>query len=440
MNNPTKKKLLGLLLSLCMAANLPVSARADGVSPSVTLDGKTLTVKGYDSPAYSVNTNAEQLDDKGNKFTAVTQTVGGDASNWNARLIWHSGEAVPTLYLKNFIVDAYNEQTSQWQKTNTAAIAIPAGQPTRIVITGGNSQLKTRFGITYKSNLEIKSEGSAKLSIWNRSSAITSDSATGCALTLDANLDLFVQSYHDASSHILQTNQADLTVNGGNIKIYTDDEKSLFGIVTRSSGNIIINGGNLDVTSSIGAAPANGTIQSSGKLIISGGTIKATAKAATALYAKNGIEINGGLIDILSPYYGINAGTPDSPADIAIHGGTLKISAQRAFFTHPVLGEGVFAYAGADEASAKTYDGTYTPMARQPWMLTSNDPQQAKTEPTTVPVTESTAAPTEAPTAPPAKNPNRGIDPRVILWVAAAGAIGLIGLLVTLIVFKFKKS
>lgn len=433
-----KNKFISLLLSLCMAACLSINAKADAPSASVTLAGKTLAVKAYDTPAYSVNTNAERLDAKGNKFTAVIQEIGGDANNWNAKFVWHSGDTVPTLYLKNFIVDEYNEQTSQWKDTKTTAIAIPAGQPTKIVIAGEASQLKTRFGIHYKSNLEIKSEGSAKLNIWNLSSAIVGDS--NCALTIDANLDLFVGSYYDTNSHILQTNQADLTINGGNIKIHTEEEKSLFGIVTHSSGNIIIGGGNLDVTSSIGAAPANGSIRSSGKIVINGGAVKATAKSTVPLYAKKGIEINGGSVDILSPYYGINAGTPDSPADIVINGGTVKIAAKNAFFTHPVLGKDVFAYAGADEASAKTYDGTYTPMAKEPWMLISNDPQQAKTEPTTAPATEPTAAPTEAPTAPPANNPNRGIDPRVMLWVAAAGAVGLIGLLVTLIVFKFKKS
>lgn len=428
-----KKRILGLLLSLCMAASLSITAKADAPTASVTLSGKTLTVKAYDSPAYTVNTNAERLDTKGNKFTAVIQEISSDANNWNAKLVWNSGDTVPTLYLKNFIVDEYNEQTSLWKDTATTAIAIPAGQPTKIVITGGTSQLKTRFGITFKSNLEIKSEGSAKLNIWNLSSAIVG--GPNSALTLDANLDLLVQSYYDANSHILQTNAADLTINGGNIKIHTDDEKSLFGMVTHSAGNIIINGGNLDVTSSIGAAPSNGSIRSDGKITINGGTVRATAKASVPMYAKDGIEINGGLVDILSPYYGINAGTPDTPADIAINGGTVKISAKQAFFTHPVLGEGVFAYAGTDETSAKTYDGTSTPLAKEPWMLISNDPQQLRTEPTTVPTTQPTAAPTE----PPVKNLSRGIDPRMILWVAAAGAVGLIGLLVTLIVFKLKK-
>lgn len=428
--NVMKKRILGLLLSLCVAASLSITAKADAPAASVTLAGKTLTVKAYDTPSYSVNTNADRFDTKGNQYTIVTQEIGGDANNWNAKLVWHSGDTVPTLYLKNFIVDEYNEQTSQWRKTSSTAITIPAGQPMRILLDGA-CQFKTHFGIVYNSDLEIKGDG--KLNIWNLSSAIVGGAKS--ALTVDANLDLFVQSYYDANSHILQTNGANLTINGGNIKIHTADENSLFGILTHSSGNIIINGGNLDVTGSIGAAPANGSIRSDGKIIINGGTVKATAKASVPMYAKDGIAINGGLVDILSPYYGINAGTPDTPADIAINGGTVKIAAKHAFFTHPVLGEDVFAYAGADEASAKAYDGTSTPLAKEPWMLISNDPQQLRTEPTTAPTVEPTAAPTE----PPVKNLSRGIDPRVIFWVAAAGAVGLLGLLLTLIVFKFKK-
>lgn len=429
-----KKRILGLLLSLCLAASLLITANADAPAVSVTLAGKTLTVKAYDSPAYTVNTDTQVRDSKGNIFTAVTQGS-GDATNWNAKLVWNSGESFPTLYLNNFIADEYNEQTSQWRKTDSTAISIPAGQPMRIVLEGV-CQFKTHFGIVYNSDLNIQGDG--KLQIQNLYGAIFSDTI-GCSLTLDANLDLFVTAYYDANSHILQTNAADLTINGGNIKIHTDEETSLFGIRTHGSGNIILNGGNLDVTSSIGAAPSNGSICSDGKIIVNGGTVKATAKASVPMYAKDGIEINGGMVDILSTYYGINAGTPDNPADIIINGGTVKIAAKNAFFTHPVLGEGVFAYAGADETSAKAYDGTSTPLAKEPWMLISNDPQQLRTEPTTAPTAEPTTAPTVAATDPSVKT-SSGIDPRVILWVAAAGAVGLLGLLTTLIVFKFKKS
>ena len=438
-----QNRILSLLLTLCLAVCLPINANAATVSASVTLAGHTLSVKAHNSPAY---------------FTNAKDTH-PNAENWNAKLIWNSGEDLPTLHLKGFAVNDAKQ----------TGIGIPAGQPMRIVIAA-DSQINAQFGIIYKSDLEIVSEGDAKLTIHCRSSAITSEIATGCKLTIDANLDLLVEAYYDASSHILQTNKADLTINGGNIKVSTDDEQSLFGIVTRHSGNIIINGGNLDVNSSIGAAPANGSIHASDKLIINGGTVKATAKASTPLYAKKGIEISGGLVEINAPNYGINAGTPDFPADVAIKGGTVKITAQRAFFTYPILGEGVFAYAGADETSAQTYDGTLTALAKEPWMLISNDPNlQKESEPSQVPsstiptelTTEaSTSAPTSAPTTaptefpssapsePPSTMPTETTDTKtpaispnapLLLWLATVCVMALLGILITLIAFPRKK-
>ena len=440
-----RNKFICLLLSLCLAVCLPINVKADAVSASVTLAGQTLTVTTQDAPAYFTNVKDEKP----------------NTENWSAKLIWNTGEDLPTLYLKGFSADDAKQ----------TGIVIPAGQPMRIVISE-DSQIKANFGILYQSDLEIKSEGDAKLTIDCLSGAITSGIATGCKLTVDANLDLFVKAYCDASSHILQTNKADLTINGGNIKISTDDEKSLFGIVTRNSGSIIINGGALDVTSSIGASPANGSVHASDMLIINGGTVKATAKAATPLYAKKGIRITGGLVEINAPNYGINAGTAEAPADIAIQGGTVKIAAKRAFFTYPILGEGMFAYAGADEVSAKIYDGSYTALAKDPWMLISNDPNlekptestQAPTEtiptelttaaptvvPTTAPTTFPAAVPTEVPAAPSTAAPvststetpvtgNAFTTSQLLPWLAVAGAMGLLGIVITLISFKRKK-
>ena len=454
-----RKRIQNLLLAFCLAIYiLPISTRAATVSASVTLAGKTLKVSGYNTPAYWANNDGE-----------------ASAEKWNAKLICNSGEEIPTLYLNGFVIDEYNDDTAIWQNTSTTAIAIPSDQPTRIVITGEDSQISTPFGITYHSNLEIISEGDAKLNIRNRYSAISSGTAVGCSLILNANLDLFVETYYDTISHILQTNKADLIINGGNIKISTYEEKSLFGIVTRNSGNIVINGGSLDVTSSIGAAPTNGSVSAADKLIINDGTVNATAKASVPLYGKKGVEIGGGSVEITSPYYGISAGTPDEPADITIKGGTVKITANRAFFTHPVLSEGVFAYAGADEETADIYDGTLTALAKEPWMLISNDPSlekateptQESTEPTdmstvptevttapteaptvtptTAPTTAPTAAPTTAPTESPtiapteAANPDSGKTSPLLVWTIVIGAIGLVGIIVTLVAFPRQK-
>ena len=74
-----KKRILGLLLTLCLVACLlPVTAMADNVSASVSVGGKALKITAFDSPVYTVNAQAEVLDTEGNKFTADIQNVSND--------------------------------------------------------------------------------------------------------------------------------------------------------------------------------------------------------------------------------------------------------------------------------------------------------------------------------------------------------------------------
>jgi hypothetical protein len=125
----------------------------------------------------------------------------------------------------------------------------------------------------------------------------------------------------------------------------------------------------------------------------------------------------------------------------------------------------VFAYAGTDESSAKVYDGSFTALAKEPWMLISNDPKlQKETEPTQAPSTTptelTTAAPTVAPTTAPTTLPTTvptesptgattetltevpGAEntlSRLLPWLAVASAVGLTGIVTTLLVFRRKK-
>ena len=467
-----KKRILGLFLVICLAMSLlPVVAMADEAAASVTVGGKTLKIKGYDAPAYSVNTPMEVLDTGDNKFTAIGQAVTTDAENWNAKFVWNTGDTAPTLYLKGFKFDDYNAESGKWKAryqadredpdkkdaaTNGTGISVPAGQPLNIVITGEDSLIQTRFGITYKSNLNIKSEGEAKLTIHNLSSAITSDTTKGCALTVDANLDLWVKSlYNTANSHILQTYEADLTINGGNIKVDTESNgQGIFGITARGSGNIIINGGNITATSAVGTAPTNGTIHSLDQIIVNGGTLNLTAKQAVPMYAKKGIIINGGYVNIFGPYYGINAGTKDNPADVEINGGTLEITAERAFYNYPKLGPNVKAYAGANKENCEVYDGTSTNLAKQPWMIISSEKLDiVVTEPTleggerpyvpTEPATTATSpsAPSTAATTPTENTQNTDSGSNdTILWIVIAAVVVVAGAAVVLIVVKRKKA
>ena len=468
-----KKTILSTLLILCLLVGLlPITAMAANGTASVTLGNHTLQISAYDKAAYSVNTTAEVLDTADNKFNITMQTsTGASEDNWNAKLIWKSGDAAPTLYIKGFKVDDYNSASTKWRaryqseadrndpkKKDSAAlttgITIPKNQPTTIVITGEDSLIQCRFGITYNSALTVKSEGDAKLTMNNLSSGISSVDTSGQPLTLNANLDITVQSYYNsAHSYMIQTNKADLTIEGGNIKVDTPTNNFILGITTRNSGDIHIKGGKITATSSVGVAPTNGTIHANGQIIIDGGELDVTAKFAVPLYATKGITINGGKVNVLSPYYCINAGNADNPADIAINGGTVIVTGQNAFFKAPKLGPNVTAFAGASEESAEPYDGSDTKLSQKPWMIISSEkieiatteaptqPILIVTTPTTEP-TQPTTAPTQATIA--TNGQNNASDSNAgnnsILLVAIAAVVVIAGAAVVVIITKRRKA
>lgn len=473
-----KKRILSLLLIICLAMGLlPVVALADAPSAKVMVAGKTLAVSAYDAPAYSVNTSIEVLDTDDNKFTVVEQTLAGASEeNWNAKLVWKTGDTAPTLYLKGFQVDDYNEATEKWRARYqneadrkdpekkdfgalTTAISIPTKQPTNIVITGEDSVVKCRFGITYKSDLNIKSEGESKLTIHNLSSAITSDigeAKSGYALNINANLDVSVESYYNsATSHIIQTYKADLTIEGGKINIDTPATKYLVAIYARDGGNVHIKGGTISAVSAVGTGGINGTIQADkGKVTIDGGDLKLMPKYSLGIYAKEGIEINGGKLYVLSPYYAVNAGTTKEPGEFLVNGGTVEFEAQQCCNVAPKLGAGVTAYVGANKENCELYDGTSITQAKKPWMIISNEKLDiVVTQPTEegglkpyVPTTPATTAttPTES-VAPTGANgtadaTNDGGSNSLVLWIVVAAVVAVAGAAVVLIVVKRKKA
>ena len=372
------KKFFALLLALClMLCLLPVAVLADGVSATVEFGSCDCKLTAYDTPVYTVNQSKEVYDTEGNLFDSWSQTTAGaSAENWNAKFEWKTGEAGPTLTLKGFKMDDFNNTTGKWkansdgQKTPgtaaapakaaaTYAISLPSGIPMTVLITGEDSLLECKFGITYHGNTTITSEGVSKLVINGISSGISSNGTEGATLTLkNANVDVSVQSYYNSAfSHIIQTYKADLTIDGGNVKVDTPAEKSIFGIMARDGGNVIIKNGTIQATSAVGTSSTNGTIHASaGKVIIDGGDITLTPKAALGIYGKEGVEINGGKLFIQSYYYGINAGTKDAAADIVINGGTVEIvSSDGAFYKAPVLGPKMAGQGGRNKDSADNY-------------------------------------------------------------------------------------
>lgn len=399
------KRFFALLSVFCLVlCLLPAAVLADGTLATVEFGSYDCKLTAYDTPVYTVNQSKEVYDTEGNRFTSWNQTAtGASAENWNAKFEWKTGEAGPTLTLKGFKMDDFNNTTGKWkagsdgQKTpgtaaapakaaGTYAISTPSGVPMTILITGEDSLVECKFGITYHGSTTITSEGAAKLVISGMSSGISSNGTAGAALTLkNANLDVSVQSYYNSAfSHIIQTYKADLTIDGGNVKVDTPSEKSIFGIVARESGNVIIKSGKVQATSSVGTSSINGTIHAGGgKVIIDGGDITVTPKAALGIYGKDGVEINGGNVFIQSNYYGINVGTKEESADILINGGKIEIaSSNGAFYKRPILGSKMDGQAGNSKSSTAAYDAD---QYKDHYVLLADDGSAVLPPPPTVP-------------------------------------------------------
>lgn len=460
------KKIIGLLLALCLVVGLlPITALAANGQATVKFGFSSHRLSGYDIPIYTKNASEEVKDTTGATFTRWYQAVkDANEENYNAKIVWHSGDEGPTIYLRGFKFDEINNETSAVYAKNstqvqTYGITTPKGVPSTIVLQGEDNLLETKFGITYNDDLTIKSENNGKLTILGSALGISSYQTTGASLTINANLDVTVMSYyHGYASHTIMTRGADLTIEGGTINLKNLADKKMCGIVAHTSGDIYIKGGTITANSVIGANPDNGTIWAQGgKFVMSGGDVTLIPNKGMGLFAHKGIEINGGKLDITSPnYFGMNAGTNDEPADTVINGGTVKISAKAgAFFNTPIVGSALSGFSGKTEYLALAYDGSYL-MSRYPWLILSDaeiniatkptlDPNAATTAPTTDSSANPTSAPTTAPTTAPTENNTDGqsggaIDSNTILLIVAAVMAVAFAVAVVLIVVKRKKS
>ena len=419
------KRILGLLLVVCLVVGLlPVVASAATPADATLKFGWTsLALTDYDTPVYTKNVEkTDSKDTAGNVFTTWGQTTSGATEeNYNAKYEWKTGEDGPTLTLRGFKLDEWNNETETMlakivdgeystNQIQTYAITTASSVPTKIILTGDDSLIEAQFGITYKNNLTIESDGNTKLKLFGRSSCISSNETAEAALTLNANLDLTLGYYYGTkyNAAVIQTYKADLTVNGGTIKmkILQEEAKTPAGLAARGGGNVVINGGTITAVSITGAGPTNGCIYANaGKLIFNGGTTNVKPKNAVGLYAKLGMEFNGGTVNVTSSYYGVNVGTTDEPATIEFKGGTLNVMAMYSFYSGTVInaGDGVMFYVGPNEKDAEIYDGSEVKLLQKPWARITNDPELfiEVTEPPTlppIPTTAPTTAPTQMPT------------------------------------------
>ena len=354
----------------------------------------TLELKKYDEPIYTINNAIETTDTGENAMTRWTQTTSGaNEDNWNAKFVWNSTDDQPTLYLRGFKMDDWNNETGKYavNPNNTSkgyyqtySITTGSEVPTTIILTGEDSLIECQFGITFNNNLTIKSEGETKLTMNNQSSTISPNKAAGFTLTIDANLVLTIRSFYNTefASGCIMNYQGDIIINGGTIKCSAKDSnhKNVNAIVARSSGNIVINGGDISGNNTVGQSHANGVIQTKNKLIINGGKVDVKPNSAIGLYGGEGIEINGGEVKVTSPWYGITTGTNKEGTPIVFNGGTTTIMAERSFYSYSVpvvqLGEKVKAYGGSGKKNAEVYDGTDKKVLSKPWFFVTDDPEQ----------------------------------------------------------------
>ncbi len=223
----------------------------------------TLSLTSFDTPAYAKNTTKNGIFAKNatDKYDYIAQTTGSE-ENWNAKLIWHSGDEGPTLYLDGFTIDTYNETVQNYVYRSSsaqsyyAAIYTGTEAPLKIVLTGEDSYIRNFTGITYRNQLTIESDGDTMLTMIGRTGigprntsgalyATNNADISGYKLILDANMDITVQHAGYWGHGILCTVGADMIINGGNINL-TSTVVGRVLMKAKNSGNIIINGGNVN--------------------------------------------------------------------------------------------------------------------------------------------------------------------------------------------------
>ena len=453
-----KKKLIGFLLILCLVIGLlPVTALADNTAKILILGSIELSVTEGGAPVYTKNKafDAANTPDGASTFSAWTQEICDGTGTWNVKFEWPTG-GTPTVTLKDAKFDYYDNdselyayidkggdfvstanRTTQDLEGSTAEgtdynLLVSAIMPVSgcnidlKVVLKGNNLIETGSGFVL-GNVAIKAN-SEEIDAQTYTNAYFKDltfvgedgnntiaNCDGIGIHTRSGYDV---SFQDVNLTISTTakgtnaipihvTKGNLTIDGGSIKVTQSDRAAIW---TQNGGDIIINSGSVTATGSQGAGTTNGVIRSAGKLIINDGTVNATPQKAVGLYATNGIEVNGGTVEIITPYYGINAG-----GDIVFNGGTTTITAKNAFYanTNIIIGTDVEAYAGISAKKCQIYDGTNTKLAQKPWMLITNDPDkfiEFEEEDDDVPIF---TPPTQTPTSPSVKPTKATESPRV---------------------------
>lgn len=416
-----KKTLFSILLILCLVVGVfPVTALADSTAKILLMGSVELSVTEGGAPMYTRNKafDAANTPDGTSTFSAWTQEICDGTGTWNVKFEWPTG-GTPTVTLKDAKFDYYDNdsnlyayidkggdfvstanRTTQDLEGTTAEgtdynLLVSAIMPVSgcnidlNIVLKGNNLIETGSGfvlgnVAIKANAE-ESDAQTYTNAYFKNLTFVGEEENNTVSNCDG-IGIYSRSGYDVSFQDvnltisttakgtnaipIHVTKGNLTIDGGSIKVTQSDRAAIW---TQNGGDIVINSGSVSATGSQGAGTTNGVIRSAGKLIINDGTVTATPQKAVGLYATNGIEINGGTVEIITPYYGINAG-----GDIVFNGGTTTITAKSAFYanTNISIGADVMAYAGISEKKCQIYDGTNAKLAQKPWMLITNDPDK----------------------------------------------------------------
>lgn len=409
-----RKRIFGIFLIVCMIVGLlPIVALADEPKTAKVgiLSKIDMAVTEGGAPAYLKNSSYEGFTKDGAANGTGWTQVKGNADDWNIKFEYPVG-GTPTLTLKDAKLDIIGDSGVMYtkgsdgsftSKGNLSAILPKACTDIKVIVQGDN-HIEVNYGIVrglvsssqYFKNVTIVGENGGKIS--GRGGTFSLVPGAGYDLTIEnATLDLKTANSKGSEPIPIRASNGNITIKNSTI---TCGNNYNCAILAQNGGNITIIDSKITATSKLTSTAGSGVICASGTLTIDGEKteLHLDGQNNPGLSSSTCVIVNNGNIAVTSPYYGVMANGDE--ASIILLGGTIEVTAQRAFNKAPTLGQGMEGWAGLafDDEDIEPYGSK---AYNKPWVKFSNDPSKL---PTTVPTTKPTTAPTTKPTTPPTTN------------------------------------
>ena len=407
------KKLLPLLLVLCMLVGLlPMAALADTAKKAtISIESFTkVTVTEGGAAVYYKNSEYDMYDAEGNVMsTKAYKQVKSDENDWNLKVEWPTGGIV-TVTLKNAkIVNAVNGSSGYWPSTNEdgeieykskkLGAIIPTKDTEMMdikVVLEGDNFIDCSYGVIRGQvnnnfrNIIVEGKNGGKLS--GAGGQIGIHTAKGDLTFINAEVELYNEKAGGGPVPIKSKNN--ITIQGGHIKATNTVNVA----VSVETGNLTITDGKLTATSELSATVENNAAVNvkSGTITVNGNSeLNINGICEPGMLAKD-IVINGGYVKVTSP---LTNGISASPGNVTINGGTVEVSATKAFNRAPILADNIGGVAGASADEADYYDETKFNQKYVKLTVGGQKPPAPTTPPTTPPTAAPTTPPTAAPTS-----------------------------------------